>query len=101
MVKSSDLSFLLVTTADGTKLNAFKLEDLVRDVPYLRAQDMHKFKEKEKEEKKQRLTKVSEFFKDMLDDENDEGEQDSDEETEDNEKEFICIDDEQKLDETV
>nr|AFG25449.1 y44f5a.1 [Meloidogyne incognita] len=101
MVKSSDLSFLLVTTADGTKLNAFKLEDLVRDVPYLRAQDMHKFKEKEKEENKQRLTKVAEFFKDMLDDENDEGEQDSDEETEDNEKEFICIDDEQKLDETV
>uniref|UniRef100_A0A914M6M0 Y44f5a.1 n=1 Tax=Meloidogyne incognita TaxID=6306 RepID=A0A914M6M0_MELIC len=101
MVKSSDLSFLLVTTADGTKLNAFKLEDLVRDVPYLRAQDMHKFKEKEKEENKQRLTKVAEFFKDMLDDENDEGEQDSDEETEDNEKEFICIDDEQKLDESV
>ena len=70
MAKTSDLAFLLVTSADGTKLNAFKLEDLVRDVPFLRAQDMHKFKEKEKDERRQRLSKVTEFFKDMLDDEN-------------------------------
>jgi hypothetical protein len=55
----------LVTSADGTKLNAFKIEDMVRDVPFLRAQDMHKFKENEK---KQRVSNVTDFFKDMLND---------------------------------
>lgn len=80
LAKTHDLSFLLVTSADGTKLNAFKLEDLVRDVPYLCAQDMHKFKEKEKE---RRLSKVSEFFRDILDDENGEVEQDDNSEGKD------------------
>lgn len=69
MVKTTDFEFLLITSADGTKLDAFNLEDLVQDVPYLRAQDMHEIKDKEKQERIQRSPKVTEFFKDMLDEE--------------------------------
>ena len=80
MTKTADSSLLLVTSADGSKIRAFGLPRIVRDVPILRAQDMHKFKQREKEERKRKRLDEDDFFKDMLSDDDGEDEDDDDDE---------------------
>lgn len=80
MAKTADSSLLLVTSADGSKIRAFSLPKIVKDVPILRAQDMHKFKQREKEERKRKRMNGDNFFKDMLnDDEHGRGDEEADE----------------------
>lgn len=105
VTKTADSSFLLVTSADGTKLNTFSLTKIVEEVPELKAQYMHKMKQQEKEErKKNNATKGSDFFKDMLinDREEEEEEEESDmDEDEDETEDDSQSDDEEEEDEQM
>lgn len=76
--KTADSSTLLATSADGTKLMLWPLSDLINDVPELRSQEMRKFNEKQKEERKKLKRPANgDFFEDMFDQETDEEEEEN------------------------
>lgn len=77
MEKTGDDVSLITTSADGTKMNFYCVEQLVEDIPVLTAQDMHEFKQKQREEERgKRKRKAKEgFFGDLLSDEDEEREE--------------------------
>uniref|UniRef100_A0A914GUI7 Vacuolar protein sorting-associated protein 51 homolog n=1 Tax=Globodera rostochiensis TaxID=31243 RepID=A0A914GUI7_GLORO len=68
LAKTADGTSLITTSADGTRLNFYSTEELVKDIPALTAQDMRGFKRSQREERKRKRADEDGFFGDLLSD---------------------------------
>ncbi|KAL3103113.1 hypothetical protein niasHS_002299 [Heterodera schachtii] len=69
LAKTTDGSLVVTTSGDGTRLNCYSAEELVKDIPMLTAQGMRAFKSRQREERKRKRANTTDtFFEDLLSD---------------------------------